>query len=215
MTWLAIIPLKGLGQRKTRLASRLSEEDRRRLSDSLFVHVADVLAACPQVSEVALLSHARPDCWRGCLFQDDGLGLNAELERVANDLAPRPLLAIHADLPLVSPQDVAALLKAATDGIAIAPDRRGGGTNALALRNPSEFQFAFGVDSLARHEAAANGRSRVVIRPGLNLDIDTPEDLDAAMELGFSWPGGLSRKSLPARRVGRPLAPPAGERRDA
>lgn len=192
MTWLAIIPLKGLGQRKTRLASRLDEDQRRRLSDSLFNHVADVLAACPAISEVALLSHARPDAWTGRYFQDDGRGLNAELERAATDLASRPLLVIHADLPLVRPDDVTALLAATATGVAIASDRRGRGTNALALRNPSGFRFGFGIDSLAHHQEAANGLAHVVRRPGLSLDIDTPEDLDAAIELGFPWPAPVS-----------------------
>ena len=192
MTWLAIIPLKGLGQRKTRLASRLDEDERRRLSDALFNHVADVLAACPDISEVALLSHAQPEAWTGRFFPDGGSGLNAELDQVSTALAPRPLLVIHADLPLIRPDDVAALLDATTSGVAIAADRRDSGTNALALRDPAGFRFAFGIDSLARHREAANGLARVVTRPGLSLDIDTPEDLDAAIALGFSWPAPVS-----------------------
>lgn len=186
MRWPAIIPLKGSGERKTRLASRLNEEQRQALSQQLFSHVAAALRGCAAVSEVALLSNVRPANWEGRLVFDKGRGLNAELRAIAEACGSQPLLIIHADLPLVSAEDVAILLAEAEGGCAIAPDRQGNGTNAIALGNPSGFEFAFGPDSFRRHLAAAQGRARVVTRLGLGLDIDTPDDLDAAIACGFA-----------------------------
>lgn len=185
MTWLAVIPLKGGGERKTRLAKRLDAAERRKLSQCLFDHVAGVLRGHPAISEVALLSDVRPGGWGGTFYFDQGRGLNVELSSLVEAVKPALLLVIHADLPLVAPQDIAALLADAGEGCAIAPDREGGGTNALALRDPSGFEFAFGAGSFARHAKASNGGARIVTRPGLGLDIDTPEDLDAAIALGW------------------------------
>jgi 2-phospho-L-lactate/phosphoenolpyruvate guanylyltransferase len=189
VTWTAVIPLKGPGEGKTRLAGRLGPKERRQLVQQLFRHVANVLRQSPAVSKIVLLSDLRPDHWTGDFVADQARGLNQELQSLAEMLRGRPTLIIHADLPLISPDDIAALLADPLEGCAIAPDREGTGTNALALRDPSGFAFAFGVDSFARHLEAAQGGARVVARKGLGLDIDTPDDLDAAMALGFSIEG--------------------------
>ena len=186
MTWTAVIPLKGRGERKTRLAARLDAEQRRQLSLRLFERVAEVLRRSPPISDIALLSDVVPEGWKDSLRRDGGRGLNVELTSLVADLGPRPLLVIHADLPLLSTEDIAVLLAKAAGGCAIAPDRGGTGTNAIALCDPSGFEFAFGPGSFARHLAAAQGRAHVVTRPGLGLDIDTPDDFDAAIALGFS-----------------------------
>jgi 2-phospho-L-lactate guanylyltransferase len=186
MTWTALIPLKGRGERKTRLAGRLNDARRRALSHELFGHVASVLNSSAGVSEVSVLSDLRPENWNGPLIFDEGRGLNIELRALVSKFGPRRLLVIHADLPLVSAEDISILLAEAEGGCAIAPDRHGSGTNAIALRDASGFGFSFGPDSFARHRAAFQGRVHVVIRRGLGLDIDTPGDLDAAIALGGS-----------------------------
>ncbi len=61
----------------------------------------------------------------------------------------------------------------------IAPDRHGLGTNALYLEPPEIIAPRFGPGSFARHRdaaLAAGALLRVVDRPGLRFDIDTPED---------------------------------------
>lgn len=185
MTWRAIIPLRGRGERKTRLAGRLSAAERSKLSERMFVHVVRVLRQSEAISDVALLSNLCPKGWEGAFFADQDRGLNLELSSLADRLERRPLLVIHADLPLLEPEDIAALLTEARHGIAIAPDRAGSGTNAIALLDPTGFNFAFGCHSLASHLTAAHGKARLVKRIGLGLDIDTAEDLDAAIALGF------------------------------
>ena len=70
-------------------------------------------------------------------------------------------------------------------GVAIAPDKTGRGTNALALRPPDALRFSFGIDSFAKHRAAAGALPFVVVdRPGLAFDLDTPEDLARWLEMG-------------------------------
>jgi len=182
---MAVIPFKGSAERKTRLGSRLGMEERQRLSQELFEHVVSVLRQVPTLRDVALLSDLRPNRWRGPFLQDEGRGLNAELNAIVESHRPTRLLVIHADLALVSGDDIAALVAGDGAACAIAPDRHGTGTNALALVEPLGFRFAFGLDSFSRHCAAAKGKARVVTRLGLGLDIDTEDDLDAAISAGF------------------------------
>jgi 2-phospho-L-lactate guanylyltransferase len=188
MTWTAVIPFKGSAERKTRLGSCLGIEERQLLSQQLFEHVWSVLQRAPGLKDVALLSDVRPKRWQGPFIMDEGRGLNAELGALVKSHRPDRLLVIHADLPLVSVDDIAALITGDGGGCAMAPDRHGKGTNALALDKPSGFDFAFGRNSFTRHCAAAKGRARLVTRLGLGLDIDTADDLDAAISAGFIFP---------------------------
>jgi 2-phospho-L-lactate guanylyltransferase len=64
----------------------------------------------------------------------------------------------------------------------IVADRHGTGTNALRLTPPDAIAPAFGPGSFARHAAlgaAAGATVRVAQAPSLELDVDTPGDLDA------------------------------------
>jgi len=178
LNWQAIIPLKSRGERKTRLAARLSAAERHALAEAMFAHVASIVRATPGIAAITVLSGAPPPGWDGTLETDKGRGLNSELTELAQQLGG-PLLVIHADLPLLCEADVAAMLEAGQHGYAIAPDRHETGTNALALRDPTAFAFAFGPGSFARHRTAAGDDAQIVARRGLAFDIDTPADLDA------------------------------------
>jgi 2-phospho-L-lactate guanylyltransferase len=180
MNFTAVLLYKGAGEHKTRLSGRLDAVARERLSARLFAHVAGVLFDSPGLADVALLSDVCPAGWRGRFLRDAGRGMNAELAAVGAVLGG-PMLVVHADLPFVEVGDIAAMIEA---GDAVAPDRHGSGTNALALVSPRGFGFAFGAGSFAKHRIAAPG-ARIVERVGLRFDIDTVEDLDAAVGLGF------------------------------
>jgi 2-phospho-L-lactate guanylyltransferase len=120
------------------------------------------------------------------------MGLNAGLDQAraeALDDDVDVLTVLHGDLPNLAPEDIDALVAALPTprGVAIAPDRAGTGTNGLAQSPPDAIGFAFGAGSLARHRAAADEAGvpvRVVERPGLAFDVDTPADLARWLELG-------------------------------
>lgn len=78
---------------------------------------------------------------------------------------------------MLTEADVSALLAGASRaGIAIAPDRHGTGTNAVALRDDALFRFRFGPDSL-RHHCEQVLDAAIVRTRGLAFDPDTLEDL--------------------------------------
>jgi 2-phospho-L-lactate guanylyltransferase len=185
MIWTALVPLKPPVDRKTRLSGRLSSANRADLADAMFEHVAQTLRRSDLVGRIILMSGASPPGWTGDWRHDAGRGLNAELMAARAALGSAPLLVIHADLPLVDSADITALLAAAVGGCALAPDRHGTGTNALAIRDGRAFEYRFGPNSRALH--VAQGEGRVVERPGLALDVDTPDDLDAAIAAGFRF----------------------------
>lgn len=177
-----MVPIKPIAARKTRLQGHLTPDQIAALTEQMLRHVLDVLARVEGIGAITLLAAENHAGWSGQRFPDPGAGLNAALAAAARAV-PERLVILHADLPAVSPADVAALLAAAGRGSAIAPDRRGTGTNALALADARGFDFAFGADSFMRHRSALLGCG-VVRRPGLALDIDLAEDLDLAIADG-------------------------------
>ncbi len=180
MNWTAIVPLKAAADRKTRLAGALDGTETAALAQGMADHVIATLAGVAAIGSIRVLSPAPGDIPGTVWEPDHGQGLNAELDRVCAALAGEPMLIVHADLPLLGADDVAALIGAAeATGAAIATDRHGMGTNALAMRSASCVGFAFGTDSLARHLERLP-HAAVLRREGLAIDIDTADDIAAA-----------------------------------
>ena len=111
------------------------------------------------------------------------VGLNAGLAYAQAQVVARSnaLLIVPADLPLVTPDDVASLIAPLPLGpaMAIAPSRDNG-TNGLFLRPPALIAPAYGPQSASRHQEAAESAGiavHLVDSPRWRLDLDTPEDL--------------------------------------
>jgi 2-phospho-L-lactate guanylyltransferase len=117
--------------------------------------------------------------------------LNAALRHGAVVAARRwpgtGLAALTADLPALSPGELAAALRRAAAGApraAFVPDAAGVGTTLYAAAPGGEFRPLFGGASRARH--AASGAVELAFNgmTGLRRDVDTPGDLRAALTLG-------------------------------
>ena len=190
-----IVPHRGLAAAKTRLAPVLDDGEREALAKRLLEQVlrvaheacGDVVVITPSQALSTLVAAAGAR-----LVVQRGMGLNAGLEQARDDAIAdgvETLLVLHGDLPNLGADDVAALLDALPEGrgVAIAPDKAGSGTNALALRPPDAIGFRFGIGSFGAHlaEAASAGVPvSEVHRPGLAFDLDTPADLARWIELG-------------------------------
>jgi 2-phospho-L-lactate/phosphoenolpyruvate guanylyltransferase len=102
--------------------------------------------------------------------------------------ATRGVLVLPADLPLMTPNDILALIERATQPpvVVIAPDRHKEGTNALLICPAGLIEYDFGVGSFQRHckrARQAGARLEVVTLPSLGLDLDLPEDLEEVLKL--------------------------------
>lgn len=186
LRWRAIVPLKQGALAKSRLASVLDAGERRGLAERMAHHVLAVLAAMLQVAEVELLSPLPLAGWQGAWLPDPGEGLNAALDAWRAVHAAENLLVIHADLPRLGADDLAALLDAAGKaGAALGTDRAGLGSNALALRAGTRLAYRFGPDSRRLHAEQVPGMA-VLSLPGLAFDVDTADDIAL---LGDAQPG--------------------------
>ena len=186
MTPAIIIPVRAARAGKTRLAAVLPPEGRAALVRRMFAHVLAVAGAAapgavrvisndPAMLALAAAAGAEP-------LRERAHGLNPALEQAREGLDPAaPVLALSADLPLLTRDDLAAMIALLdTADVIAAPDRAGHGTNALLLARPGLIDYAFGIGSLAAHRAAAQARGlrfATCERPGLASDIDWPADL--------------------------------------
>jgi 2-phospho-L-lactate/phosphoenolpyruvate guanylyltransferase len=96
------------------------------------------------------------------------------------------MLTIPGDVPLITPQEVGALIVAhdRRPDFVIAPSHDGRGSNAVLCAPPHRVALKFGDDSFVPHLAAARtaGLEPKILRlPGIGLDIDRPQDLAAFM----------------------------------
>ncbi len=190
-----VVPVKSFELAKGRLARRLDADHRGRLARQLAAQVlaaagdlerwvacdSDEVARWAREQGAGVLRHPRP-------------GLNPAVTHAVAELGRRGVsrvIVAHGDLPLA--RDITWVGE--FDGVTIVPDRRGDGTNVLAVPTGAGFTFAYGGQSASRHRAEAERLGlplRVVADEALGWDIDTPDDLALFDSLGLPTPpGGL------------------------
>jgi len=196
MTLWAIVPVKPLRHGKSRLSGTLSEDERAQLNESLLEHTLETLANLKELEQVLVVSRdphalaiARKHGAR-TVREDGSPHLNTALARatiVAKLHATRGVLILPADLPLLTRDDILALLERAANPpvVVIAPDRHEKGTNALLMSPAGLIEYDFGEGSYQRHckrAKKAGARLEIVKLPSLGLDLDLPEDLELIRE---------------------------------
>jgi 2-phospho-L-lactate/phosphoenolpyruvate guanylyltransferase len=182
-----LIPLKRLAEAKQRLAPAMDGDERERLMLSMVTHVA----------REALASGAAPVALASCepravmlasslgieLVTDGGLPWNEGLVHARGLLEPgaEAVLYLAGDLPLLRAAEVTELVRGAPERGVVVGRAHDGGTNALLVRPIDAITPSFGSPrSAAVHVALAEsaGLEAVVLdRPGLALDVDTPDDV--------------------------------------
>jgi 2-phospho-L-lactate guanylyltransferase len=187
-----IVPVKPLSLGKSRLAGVLTPEQRAELNRRLFLHTLDVLNDSPGLSHVLVISQDQAvlalanECGAHIVQENGTSQLNAALNQATRDacnLNLDALLVLPADLPLLTTEDIRALLTSVKEPpqVVIAPDHHNLGTNALLVSPPGLIAYNFGMHSFEKHCQSAHSaaaRLEIVQRPSLALDIDLPEDLD-------------------------------------
>lgn len=196
----AVIAVRGGQAAKSRLGGCLDAPQREALVAAMLL---DMLATLHGVEAIAKIWVVTPTPALAALAARAGASVIADGE--AGDLncafdQARALIAIQApdatvlllpgDLPLITADEVDAILQPALRGaVVIAPADTDGGTGALALPAHCPLATAFGRHSFARHlaAAAADGFDTHIVRAtGLSLDIDRPTDLDAMAHHGVT-----------------------------
>jgi 2-phospho-L-lactate/phosphoenolpyruvate guanylyltransferase len=198
-TWTVVLPVKVLAHAKSRLAV-LAGSRRADLALALASDTVSAVVACPEVARVIVVtSDAKAGSRLAALGAmvvpdepDDGL--NAALRRgaaVASDRWPDSgIAALAADLPALRPGELGRALRAASaapGGVSFVPDAAGIGTTMYAVAPGVGFRPMFGGASRARHASAGAVELTPDSVAGLRRDVDTPEDLRAAVGLGAGF----------------------------
>jgi 2-phospho-L-lactate guanylyltransferase len=181
----ALIAIKERSRCKTRLSAALGATARLQLVRSMLAAVLSAAGGARTVAQIIVVSPERDTVPADlAVLADSGEGLNGALmqaHRMLRNFDCTEVVILPADLPNVTAAEIDGLVHAGRrGGFAIAPDAAGVGTNALCLASPHPFRFQFGVDSRRLHleEAERTGLSSEVIRlPGLEFDVDWPDDL--------------------------------------
>lgn len=193
MHTLAILPVKRFELAKTRLGEQLSADQRRRLAEAMVSDVLDALRVSAQLAAVVVVTNEPAVA---ALAQARGASVLADPHESGQSAAAligirhalaggyERVLLVPGDCPSLDQQALSTLLERATlpPAVTIVSDRAGSGTNALLLAPADAIEPAFGPGSFARHRElarAAGAAWHAEPLPGLLLDIDTPEDLEA------------------------------------
>lgn len=176
-----VIPFKSDGC-KSRLSSAMSPEQRRIFARAM---LGDVLEAVYNHGRVTVLSRPDPDlslAVQGSFeVVESGLGLNDALNSLIQQHAAKgwnkEMMIVMADLPLISKDDIAGMLK--TPGEVVLSAGRGGGTNLILIRNP-RFRTCYTGQSFLKHRKMAEllgFETGYYSTYRTFCDIDLPEDL--------------------------------------
>ncbi|MEU6810596.1 2-phospho-L-lactate guanylyltransferase [Streptomyces sp. NPDC046831] len=215
MQWTLVIPLKPLTRAKSRLADTAGDGVRPELALAFALDTVAAALGCPAVRDVAVVTDdalaGRELAALGARIvpDDPRAGLNAALAHGATVVrAARPLSAVaalNADLPALRPGELTRVLDAAAEfPRAFLPDAAAVGTTLLAAGPGRDLRPAFGSGSRALHRASGAVELSPEAVDSVRQDVDTGEDLRAALALGVGprTAAVAARLPGPARQSG-------------
>ena len=185
-TW-AIVPVKPLKRGKSRLSNLLSAEQRAELATELFTHVVETLQTVNEIDVILTVSRDKAiialaeELGTRVFSGENPVNLNSALTgsaALAWQEGAATIIVLPADLALLESTDVATILSQDAT-VAICPDDKFDGTNALMLRHLPEFTFRYGDESFSKHLAVAadlGQTAQVVYADSIEFDLDTPGD---------------------------------------
>lgn len=191
---MLIVPVKPLSRAKSRLSGPAGPH-RAELALAVAIDTVSAALRCSRVRGAVVVTDdpvAAPELAAlGARIVPDepDSGLNPALvygAARALSLAPDGAVgALSADLPALRPAELDLALEAAADAPnAFVPDAAGLGTTLYTARPGAAFAPGFGVASRVRHRDQGALELALEDTPGLRRDVDTIEDLRAALALG-------------------------------
>jgi 2-phospho-L-lactate guanylyltransferase len=194
LTWTLVMPVKPLARAKSRLSGPAGPH-RERLALAIAIDTVSAVLRSSRVQGVVVVTDdpvAAPELAAlGALIVPDepDSGLNPALVHgvaEARRLVPASAVgALSADLPSLRPAELDRVLDAASAAPnAFLPDAAGIGTTLYTARPEAGFSPAFGLDSRTRHREGGARELALDDVPSIRRDVDTIEDLRAALDLG-------------------------------
>jgi 2-phospho-L-lactate guanylyltransferase len=192
MSLCAIIPIKPLRRGKSRLSSVLSEDKREGLNQYLLSSTLQCLKNIREIDHILVISYdpsaltlARKFGARTVL-ENRNTNINRALRKAslaAKAINSSKILIVPADLPLITKEDILAVIKNSGNPpeIVIVPDRKMSGTNVLLVNPIGAIKYDFGEWSFRKHIEQAERKKiniKICKRKNLSFDLDLPEDLE-------------------------------------
>ena len=173
----AVIPYKKAGA-KSRLSPVLSLEEREEFVELMLNQVIESLeeAGIEKIDILSPSGYGLEGMTKARVLLDEK-DLNEALNRYLEEAAESVLI-VMADLPLLSPDHIKGITSTKKD-ICIVPGK-GGGTNALFIKNPSSYRVRYYGSSFLTHCSIATDAGQtfeIYDSFFAGTDIDEPEDL--------------------------------------
>jgi 2-phospho-L-lactate guanylyltransferase len=190
----AAVPVKEFAGAKQRLSTLLTAAQRQALAAAM---LEDVLAALVEAPLAGIMVNTvdplATDLARryGAQVVTDGAhdGHTGAVTAMARILAAEghDMLTVPGDIPRVTAAEIAAVIEARrpAPSVTIVPAHDERGSNAVLCSPPLVMPLRFGDDSFLPHVASARdlGIEPTIVRlPGIALDIDQPEDVQALLQ---------------------------------
>ena len=193
----AVVPVKEFFGAKQRLAGFMAPEQRRALAAAMAEDVLEVLASVGGLAGIVVVTcdplamGLAERVGARIMTEDARAGQTSAVGAAQRALAREGrggMLMLPGDIPLVSADEVAAVLAAHAPrpAFTIVPAHDGRGSNAILCSPPDVVPLRFGDDSFAPHLAAARrqGIEPTVLRlRGIGMDIDNPADIARCLRL--------------------------------
>jgi 2-phospho-L-lactate guanylyltransferase len=174
----------------------LTQQQRTLLARAMVKDVCHALSEVPSHPAVALVTsdeyaiRLARQCGFETIRDDENLGESEAITMATLQAEKRGAefsLVIPGDIPLVTADEISAVLAAAPpEGTVLVPAADGRGTNAILRRPCALIPCRFGNDSFLPHHAAARATQKKLVvlddLPGIALDVDRPEDLAELVE---------------------------------
>jgi 2-phospho-L-lactate guanylyltransferase len=197
MALWVIVPVKSISNGKSRLAGVLSSGDRENLNIAMLTNILQTLKDMEGIAGAMIISHDKSIQEMAETFGFDFLleqkpySLNRAIKKACRkcvEMGASAVLILPADLPLINKKSLRSILDKNADPpvVVITPDRRKEGTNSLLINPVDGFNFQFGENSFLLHQNNASMmdyRVEIVEDPGMELDLDIPEDWELYQNL--------------------------------
>lgn len=180
MQIVVAIPVKPFDAAKSRLSTVLSAAARREVGMEL---ARRTIAAAGEAGTdtLVLAADAGVADWARNLganaVVDEGSDLNTAVRSATRALGD--WMVCHADLPLLTAGDIGVAARLVAEGRTVIAPSSDGGTTLLGGAG-REFEFSYGRASFHRHLRRLDD-PLVLTTLGLGLDLDGPDDLEAAV----------------------------------
>jgi 2-phospho-L-lactate guanylyltransferase len=188
----AVIPSKGFQNAKQRLSGAYSARFRSNLARLMLEDVLDAVEGAQGLAGIVVVTN---DPETTDLAQRRGLDTYAdammshtnavrEVASMLTRLGRSGMLSLPGDIPGVTPNEISTLVANHPAGraLTIVPSHDQLGSNAVILTPPEAMPLTYGSNSFLPHLETARRLSlptTVRSAPGIELDIDSPEDLAA------------------------------------